>query len=708
MLSINNCLKTLWLGLCVVSFIICQDASAQPAPTQSSADRATRESDRFGSDTEKKVQRELRRVPQKPGPPKVEEEKPKPGEQKFYVKKIILTGCESYPPEEFQPFIDKYENRDITLTELNNLSREISADYLKKGIIAAVFLPPQEVKEQTVTLQVVEARMGELEIQKSPFYRKKMLNYYWSIKEGEILRYDRISKSLQMMNKNADREVRAALHAGSKPGTTNVILTPKTRWPIHEQYTFDREGIMTTGKERNGLGIRNNNVTGNDDSFIGGLSWGKNFNGIYGYHSLPISAVGTSLLYGYSYSKSTPKKDFAVYSLKSEAQNTTVSLRQDIYRKDDYLGDIYGTFDAKDKVTYYSRGTGTLNRDRLRELTFGGNYVVRGAGSVTYISPEIQQGINALGASKKHNPLSSRPGASPTFTKFTLGLQNRTNLPFDLQQSLKLKIQIPTEKLFSQEQFGLGGIDTVRGYPPSDYLADKMALFNAEMLSPIPFLPKTWKFPYAEKTLKEQLTGVAFFDYGYGETRGNPNPFRLASVGVGLRMSFYNQVMLRLEWGFPLKLLGQDSLSEGKAPCRFHISLNIEDRLPSEIERIVNQMREERMQKEAWALVDAELAMPDSSIRRKLDSYEYLADDLYKQGKLKESREVYALIARISSSLYQQAEKYVKECKLHEEELAKKSEEAQLAYNEGRFDESKRMWEDIIKESVPRPLSFEY
>ena len=297
------------------------------------ASRATRETDRFGREMQKRAERELRKVPEQPAKPKAEEEKPKEGEQKFFVKKIELAGCESYPPEDFQAFLEKYENKDETLTEMNNLAKEIAAEYLKRGIIAAVFLPPQEIKDQTVTMQVVEARMGRLDIQKSPFFRKKMIESYWHTKEGEILRYDKISKDLQLMNKNADREIKASLHAGDEPGTTNVILTPKTRFPIHGQYTFDREGITTTGRERNGFGIRNNNVLGYDDTLITGNSFGKNFIGEYIYHSIPINSNGASLLYGYSYSKSTPKKDFDVYSLKSEAQDTTFSVQQDIYQQ---------------------------------------------------------------------------------------------------------------------------------------------------------------------------------------------------------------------------------------------------------------------------------------------------------------------------------------------------------------------------------------
>jgi tetratricopeptide (TPR) repeat protein len=201
-----------------------------------------------------------------------------------------------------------------------------------------------------------------------------------------------------------------------------------------------------------------------------------------------------------------------------------------------------------------------------------------------------------------------------------------------------------------------------------------------------------------------------FFDYGYGEQKGNPKPFRLASVGTGIRMSFYNQVMLRLEWGFPLKLLGMDPLTEGTAKCpgRFHFSLNIEDKIPSEIERIVGEMRQERKEREAWALIDAELNRPGSVPGRKLREYIESADELDKKGRLKEARQKYALALNMGKLLYSQAQKYIEGCPAHEEELMKKNDEALALFRDGKYAEAKKTWQEVEKEAEPRPLDLEF
>lgn len=536
-------------------------------------EKATRETDQLGRE-KKKIEEELKKVPEKPIIKKAEEAPKKETEQKFFIKKIDLVGCESFSPKDFSPIIEKYEGREVTLTELDTLAKEIEREYLRRGVIAAVFLPQQEIKEQAVILQVVEAKMGQLQIQEHKYFKKQRLTYYWKVPPGEILHYDKISKSIQMMNKNSDRQVKAALTAGKKPGTTDIVLTPQTHFPIHLTSTFDNEGSSSTGKNRTGAGIRHNNFLGFDDTFLSGYTFGREFSGTYAYHSLPISSGGASLLYGYSLSESTPKKEFAVYGIKSKAENASVSLHQDIFNKDQYLGEVSLGFDAKDKATVMN--TGTYSRDRLRIVSLNGDFIFRGLGSTTTLSPEFSQGIDAFGASPSDNPLASR-GAKTTFSKFILGIQHRRILPLNLQANFKLKGQVSSTKLTPQEEFSLGGMDSVRGYPSGDYQADNMISNSLEVLMPAFFIPGNWQLPfYKKKALKDMATPVVFVDYGYGERRGaletEKKSVNFLGVGAGVRIRLFDQTVLRLEWGFPV---ADDTITEA-GHSRFHFSVSFQ------------------------------------------------------------------------------------------------------------------------------------
>lgn len=545
-----------------------EQASAQTPPPQSSINEATRSVDRS---LRKEAEQQLKAPPKKALP--ILEEKPKekvPEGPKFMLTKVILAGVESIPEDDLKPLIAKYENREVSLGDLNLLADEIKAEYLKRGFIVACFVPPQDIKDGIVTLQIVEARMGDLKINGAGRFDREIVAFYWALKRGEILRYDKMSRSLYEMNKNPDRTVKATLAAGKEPKTTDIIMDVDARQPFHIFGSLDREGTISTGRERYGAGFRHNNFLFCDDTLIAGYTFSTYSYGIYGYHSIPITDFGTSLMYGYSYSSSSPHKEYAQFGLHSIVTNASCYLHQDIFKKADYFGEVYAGMDANDKSTWMD--IGTINRDVLRIVRIGSNLSYQSPGSVLYITPEISQGINGLGARRKSS-FSSR-GADNTFTKFRFDATSRTSLPFDLQSVLRVKTQYTADTLTPQEEAYLGGINSVRGYPNGDFLSDNALQASVEMLIPAFCVPNDWKVPGDDQKLKDRVTGVAFCDYAYGYKRGDlageTKQMTLAGIGPGLRIKVFKDAVLRLEWGFPV---GDAPVTEHEH-SRLHFSLD--------------------------------------------------------------------------------------------------------------------------------------
>lgn len=552
---------------------------AQTAGTQ--AEKATVVMDEA---LKEQAKEQLRTRPKKK--PEIKEEKKKEAKEEgptFHINKIILDGVKSVSLDEFKSVLAKYENRTVSFEELSILAKLIEREYLKRGIVAACFVPPQEIKDGTVTLKVVESKMGDLEVKDHKFFKKDRVNFYWQLKKGQTLRYDKISRSLQHMNMNPDREVKATLHAGKEPGTTDVLLDVKTYFPFHGTFSFDKEGSTYTGLAKTGFGGKHNNFLGLDDTFLSGFMFGDHFYGIYAYHKVPITNFGTSILYGYSYSKSAPKKDFDRFGLKSMSDSTSFFIHQDLFEKDRYAGEVFAGFDAKNKLV--KQHDLMTNRDKLRILRFGGNFLYRKLGTITYISPEYSQGLDTFGARQKNFHASRM--ADNNFSKFKLGIKHKLSLPFNLRLALNMKGQYVPKKLTPQEQLSLGGIDSVRGYPTGDYLADIAFQSNSEILFPAFFIPKSIKFPFASGPLRDDITGVVFVDYAYGQRRdalgAEEQRMNLMSVGGGMRIRVFNQGLLRLEWGAPIS---SDEPTTGSTTLRLHISLNFEDKLQAELERI--------------------------------------------------------------------------------------------------------------------------
>lgn len=565
--------------VCIASFVFFYPATSavsvyaqQNSDRNAAVDKALSEGER--AINRKKIEEELTRPSEKKPSIEIPETKAPEETKLIPVKKIALEGCKSFSADTFSPLISKYENRQLSFSQLKNLAQEIEGEYLKRGIIAAVIIPGQELKDGLIIFKIVEAKMGAVEIQDHKYYKNERIRKYWMIPPGDVIRYSNVSQSLQLMNKNPDRNTKARMRAGAAPETTDVYLQTESAFPVHGLALFDNDGSTSSGKSRQSYGLRDNNLLGLDDIFLYGYNFGRDYNGFYAYHNIPINYRGTYLLYGYSESKSEPTKEFAALGLKSKAESATVSLHQDLFTKGDYLGEVFVEMTAKDKTI--SEDTGVLNRDRLRIFGLGGNFFYRELGSTLSLSPKFSQGIDAFGASPDDNPLASREAPS-VFSKLELDLRYKKMLPLNLQASVRFRGQVASEKLTPQEEYSLGGMDSNRGYPASDFLADNAVNNNLELLFPAVFIPGSWRLPYADNALRNQTTGVVFLDQGWGMRKGsNPsekNHVNMLSAGVGMRFNFFNQALLRVEWGFPL---GDKSITEG-GNSRFHFSIEVQE-----------------------------------------------------------------------------------------------------------------------------------
>ena len=559
-------IKVVFVITIVLSFVA---GSSYAALDQSIIDSATRESDR---DFREEMHRGIRRPPEKS--PLIDAAEERDTGKKFLIKSIRLEGVESLSPYLFTHLISQYENKKVGIKGLQNLARKIQREYLKENIIATCIVPPQKLDDGTVVIKVIEGRMGKLNIEGNRFYRDRVLEGYWHIPEGMLFQYDKMLRSLDLMNENPDRRVKSRLSAGEEPGTTNVTLVSETTFPIHATASFDKEGAVSTGRNRWGLGGKDNNFLGFDDTLVTGTVFSDDSFSFYAYHSVPVSRVGTNVTYGYSHSKSSPKKELTEYGINSWTDNYSLFVYQDLYARDGLLIEGYMGMDLNDKVT--KTNDGVYNKDRLRIVRLGGSLTTDFYGGIFYVRPEISQGLNIFGASGRSD-LSSR-GASSNFFKANLHSRYSRPLPFNTKVVSRFKVQIAGEKLTPQEEMALGGINSVRGYPNGDFYADNGVQANLDFLFPAFFVPEAIKMPFSERSLKDELTGILFVDYAYGAKRGNiPSEKRdnyMVGIGIGARLRLYDQLFLRFAFGFPV---GNKTITE-KCDTRWHLAIDFEDK----------------------------------------------------------------------------------------------------------------------------------
>lgn len=469
-------------------------------------------------------------------------------------------------PQEFESFFSSYEGREVSFTELSDLANRIENELRARGLMAVIRIPPQEVASGgEVALEVLLARMGELSLEGSRYFRKWKTVSYWEIPKGQFIDLNKIRQNISLMNDNPDRKVEPLLKAGEEPGTTDVVLKSKEKFPLHASYALDNQGIKLTGRTRNTLLVQHNNLLKLDDIFLIGTVFGQQFGAILIQHYIPVFSKGTKFSWGFSHAQVSPKKEFKEFGINGRSETYSLGLHQRLYSSDTVLANAHIGFDFKEKQTRLLSTTSVW--DRLRILSAGADIQKRDDSGMWVHKQDFYFGFSPHGDGFA---LTSREAESQFF-KYAFSMERQQRLFFNTLGVARFSGQLSPDKLVPQEQLFMGGATTVRGYPESDYGADQAILAGFEHRVPFYLFPADWRLPHSDRPLREQLQLLSFVDYGYGRIH-NPAEQEFKSsnklgVGGGLMFLFRENFSVRLEAGAPVM---DDPLTEsGEAQVYF-------------------------------------------------------------------------------------------------------------------------------------------
>jgi len=488
----------------------------------------------------------------------------------FFIKKISLQGDALVSASEFEPLLKKLEGREVRFSELQQLANVLEQLFRSKGYIAVVLIPPQKIANQEVYLKVVTSRMGDLSIEKNRYYASWRTKSYWKTKRGEVLSYDKIRDNVMDMNENPDRIVRPILKAGKGTGTTDVVLNEEDHFPIHAGASFDNQGVKLTGKDRPGFTLRNNNMLGLDDTFLIGTVFGKAFGALYLYHLIPITNFGTKFIWSYSHAQVNPKKEYSPYGINGLSDTYSLALQQRVIRTDKYSGNVTLGFDFKEKHTLTQSVTTVWDKERV--ISLKGDFQARDRWGGWGLGQGIAFGMPNRGDGW---PLASSDGEH-SFFKYSYSLTRVTKLPWRTKAIWDVQGQYTPDSLLPQEQLFLGGANSIRGYPESDYGADNGFQSRLDYMIPPYGMPDHWKTPFDTIPLKDQFNLIAFFDTGYGRAvnglqEDEKRADFLAGVGGGFELRFRQNASARLQWGVPV---GDRPITEG-GNSQLHFTFNV-------------------------------------------------------------------------------------------------------------------------------------
>lgn len=485
---------------------------------------------------------------------------PAPSDQKAFIQRVNVTGATLITAKEIKSITAIFENKELTVREMQKVADLITDAYRQKGYITSrAYLPPQKIEANVLEVRVAEGMMGDIEVKGNRYFKSELLKKKIALKKGDPFDYRKFQAGLSKINQYPDRNAKAVLVPGKEPGTTDAVLEVKDHLPVHIGFTTDNFGSRYIDEDRYLTTLKHNNFLGHDDILT--LQYQAASSERYRLASLrylyPVNDL-TEIGFFAGRTKLTLGREYENLSARGKSKLYSLYLTRHLMDKENLSLSMNLGLDYKD-IFNFQMGEET-SRDRLRVTKLGMDLDLSDKFGRTLISNEVACGIpDILQGLDDVDLRSSRTGSGGRFTKDTLNILRLHKMPLSSILFLKSQAQTSPYILPAAEEFQVGGIANVRGYPPAEYVGDKGCSATAELSMPLFFAPKIIKdcpMLLSKGKVYDTVRAVTFYDWGYVRLHrpltGEEKERTVRGAGCGVRVNFSESFSTRVDVAWPL------------------------------------------------------------------------------------------------------------------------------------------------------------
>lgn len=497
-----------------------------------------------------------------------EESKVFTDEQLLQAMEVVLNGSEaldeksqcqelSSPPETQTLKLPRDETDppvELSFAQLLQARSAITQLYICQGYITSGAIVPEQNLPPgggVVKIQLVEGTLEGIKVTGTRRLNRSYIRSRLARADKKPLNRDRLLEALQILQLNPRIDnLSSELSAGSRFGTNLLEVNVNEANTFHGQINLDNSRSPSVGSFQRSVQLSEHNLTGNGD--VISLSYANtdgsdeiNFNYI-----LPLSARDTTLSFNYGFtSNNVIEEPFNELDILSESHRYQLSLRHPFIKtptKEFALGlalshEQAQTFLGIEDIGGFplSPGADDNGRTRISTLRFFQEWTQRGDRSVLALRSQFSLGLNIFDATINDVAPDSE------FFAWRGQAQWVRSLAPNMLLVLRGDVQLADRRLVSLEQFGVGGLASVRGYRQDQLLTDNGAFGSVELRVPVLRI----------REAQALLQIVPFFDVGTGWNNfegADPDPSTLVSVGLGLRFQMSDRLNARFDWGIPL------------------------------------------------------------------------------------------------------------------------------------------------------------
>ncbi len=497
------------------------------------------------------------------------------GEETFVVSEIQLEGSTVFTNEDFANLFSQYTGVPITFNDLLQVRSAVTQRYVEAGFITSgAFIPPQTVEAGVVTVQVLEGSVEEIEIVGTNRLKPAYIRSRLELVAQAPISADRLLAGLQRLQIDPLIEmISADLQAGVQPGTSILRVEVSEADSLDVIASLDNSRSPNIGSIERRIDLQEGNLLGIGDRILLSYTNTNGSNGIDASYSIPVSPHNTRLNFDAGYGGSRVIEDtFDVLDISSNAFYYEVGITHPLVESPTQEISLGLTFSHTENQTRLgiddigpfplSPGADERGRSKVSALRFSQSWTQRNRRQVLAARSQFNLGLNILNAT--NNAEEGIPDSQ--FLSWRAQGQWVRLLGEGALFFLKSDIQLATDRLFSSEQFGLGGQQSVRGYRQDALLRDNGALVSAEARLPI------------VRFSEDSIVQIApFLEAGtaWNNFDDSDDTNVLVGAGVGLVWEHDENLSARIDWGIPLVDLDSTSNSLQDSGIYFSVRYNL-------------------------------------------------------------------------------------------------------------------------------------
>lgn len=474
----------------------------------------------------------------------------------FEISRYAIEGNTLVSAEELKQAVTPYvgENRDFSsiqaaVTAIQRLYKSVGYEAVR------VVIPRQEIDNAVVRLKVVEAVLGAIEIDGNKYFDEDNIRYSLSsLQTGISPNINALGEDLRLSNESNAKQTKVTFRQSEDPSSVDAQVSVIDDKPWHVATSLDNTGNDSTGEWRWGFAFMHANVLNRDHEVSGQIvtspgHW-EDVKIFALNYRIPLYGIGDQFELSASHSdvnSGVVNTTAGSYGISGSGDNIGGHYIHLLPRFMGWDHRVNAGFDYRgynNSVTLQGGdGTDLAPDVEVHALSIAYRGVMRQPERQWGLNISLHQNIPAGDNGDKEAYQAVRSGADAAFTVLRYSFNITENLPKGWQLSGELDGQYSEDALISGEQFGLGGINSVRGFQERTLANDRGVRYALELLSP--------DFGHYLDFAPIKLRATAYFNAAHGwRNHALPGEIKhnhLASIGLGLRASFGPHAHIRLD-----------------------------------------------------------------------------------------------------------------------------------------------------------------